>query len=129
MEPVPPGHSAGVPHAPERALTLGQFFGALDTVAALPVGKVLPGHGRIITDHAAVAAGYRRRHEHRLQQLQGLLNGGMTPYEVTRGVYPRVQDFDVFLALAEVLAHLDLLVVRRQVAMDRQGGIERFCTV
>jgi len=73
MEPVLPGHPAAVPHAPGRALTLGQFLGALERVLPMPVRTVLPGHGPVITDHAKVARGYLARHEARRGTLRARL--------------------------------------------------------
>lgn len=112
MEPVRPGHPDAVPHAPSRALTLGQFLGALERVSDLPVERVLPGHGPVIGDHRAVASAYAAKHEKRLSTMLERLGDGRAPWELTREIYPRVREFDLFLALSEVLAHLDLLVVR-----------------
>jgi glyoxylase-like metal-dependent hydrolase (beta-lactamase superfamily II) len=95
-----------------RALTLGQFLRALERVAALDVAQVLPGHGRIITDHRAVAALYMCKHQRRLERFAERLGEGRVPWELTREVYPWVQGFELFLALSEVLAHLDMLVVQ-----------------
>jgi glyoxylase-like metal-dependent hydrolase (beta-lactamase superfamily II) len=123
MEPLPPeGHPAAVPHAPGRALTLGQFLGALDQAAAMPVRQVLPGHGPIITDHRTLVEGYKARHERRLGRLWEKIQHGATPYAVAREVFPKVREMDIFLALSEVLAHLDLLAVRGQAEVV-EGGV------
>lgn len=118
MEPVRPGHPAAVPHDPIRALTLGQFLGALERVSAIPADRVLPGHGPVITDHRAMAAVYGAKHERRLGSLLGRLGDGRAAWDLTQEVYPRVREFDLFLALSEVLAHLDLLVVRGQARFE-----------
>lgn len=122
LEPLAPGQAGAVPHAPNRALTLGQFLDALAKVTEMPVKQVLPGHGPIITDHAAVAAGYMAKHQRRLDALAGRIGDGTSAFDLTRIVYPKVREFDIFLALSEVLAHLDLLVVRGQAAVDAVGG-------
>lgn len=112
MEPLPPGHPAGAAHAPHRALTLGMFLSALERVSRLPVRQVLPGHGPLIDDHQAVAGSYMEKHERRLLSLRERIREPRAAYDLTREVYPRVREFDIFLALSEVLAHLDLLVDR-----------------
>lgn len=122
MEPLRPGHPAAVPHAPHRALTLGQFLSALERVAGLPVKRVMPGHGPIIMDHRAVAQTYMAKHERRLGLLAQRIAEGGTAFAITREIYPRVREFDIFLALSEVLAHLDLLVVRGQAAVEPGAG-------
>lgn len=119
MEPVQPGHAAAVPHDPIRALTLGQFLEALEKAAAMDMARVLPGHGPVITDHRAVAANYRAKHERRLDSLLARLGNGRKAWDLTREVYPRVREFDIFLALSEVLAHLDLLVVRGRARFEQ----------
>lgn len=118
LEPVQEGHPAAAAHAPDRALTLGLFLGALTRVSALPVLRVLPGHGPDIPDHAAVAERYRATHERRLELMREKIGRRMTPYGLTRILYPRVRDFNIFLAVSEVLAHLDLLVDRNLAAVE-----------
>lgn len=122
MEPLPPGHPAAAPHAPGRALTLGQFLGALDRVASLPVQRVLPGHGPVIEDHRAVAATYQAKHERRLGLMWERIRSGATAFALCREIYPRVREFDIFLALSEVLAHLDLLAVRGKAEISEGSG-------
>ena len=129
MEPVRPGHPDAVPHAPVRALTLGQFLGALERVSGLEVERVLPGHGPVISDHRAVASAYAAKHEKRLSTILERIGDGRAPWELTREVYPRVREFDLFLALSEVLAHLDLLVVRGLALFERDAGASRYLQV
>jgi glyoxylase-like metal-dependent hydrolase (beta-lactamase superfamily II) len=124
MEPVPAGHPAAAAHAPGRALTLGMFLQALDRVADMQVARVAPGHGETITDHRQVARNYQERHERRLGRMLGRLAEPTTPYALCRELYPRVKEWDVFLALSEVLAHLDVLVDRGRavVSPSEDGG-------
>jgi len=112
MEAVGPGHPAAVPHAPYRALTLGQFLDSLERVSAMPLTRVLAGHGPEILDHVGLANYYRTVHERRLDSLQARLVVPISAWDLTRLVYPKVKNLELFLALSEVLAHLDLLVVR-----------------
>lgn len=100
-EPLPGG---------SHALTLGQFLDSLALAETLPAARVLPGHGPVITDPGPVIAGYRAHHERRLGHVHAALPpGGATVYDLTRKLYPRVSDPNLFLALSEVLAHLELL--------------------
>jgi glyoxylase-like metal-dependent hydrolase (beta-lactamase superfamily II) len=126
MEPVEPGHPAAPAHAPGHALTLGLFLGALERVAGMEVSRVLPGHGAQIEQHAAVAQRYQATHERRLGSLREKIVGGSTVYEMTQRLYPRVREFNIFLAISEVLAHLDLLVDRGQAVIQMQNGVNRY---
>lgn len=118
MEPVPEGHIVSLPHAPGRAGTLGQFRDSLERVKRLEVARVLPGHGPVIADHRRVVEGYLATHERRLTMVEKHLGNGITPWELAAQLYPRVRDFDVFLALTEVLAHLDQLVVLGRAVLE-----------
>lgn len=123
MEPVRPAHPGAVAHAPFRALTLGMFLAALERVMQMEVRRVLPGHGTEIADHVAVARGYMQRHERRLESLLAMLAAaGSTAFDLTRRVYPNVTGMNSFLALSEVLAHLDLLAVRGRVLPHAEDG-------
>lgn len=126
MEPVEPGHPAAPAHAPGRALTLGLFLGALERVAGMEVSQVLPGHGAQIEEHAVLARRYQATHERRLESLREKIAGGSTVYEMTQRLYPRVREFNIFLAISEVLAHLDLLVDRKQAVIEVQNGVNRY---
>ncbi len=123
MEPLPDGHPTAVPHAPYRALTLGLFLDALRRVKRLPVRRVLPGHGPEIDDHITVADGYLARHERRLSSLLQRLGDGRTAFDLTQEVYPRAKELDIFLALSEVLAHLDLMVVQGRAVVAPDGRV------
>ncbi|HEY8346714.1 MAG TPA: MBL fold metallo-hydrolase [Symbiobacteriaceae bacterium] len=127
MEPVPPGHPAGAPHAPGRALTLKQFLASLERLEQLPVRRVLPGHGPAIDDHLGVIRAYRAKHLRRLDATRREIGGGVTAYQLARAVYPRVPDSDFYMAVSQVLAHLDLLVAtgRATVEPGRHGCIYR----
>lgn len=126
MEPVGAGHPAAVPHDPVRALTLGQFLDGLSRASAMEIARVLPGHGPVIADHRAVISTYEGKHQRRLNSLLGRLGDGRNAWDLTREVYPKVREFDLFLALSEVLAHLDMLVVRGQAAFETGAGANRY---
>lgn len=122
MEPLPPGHPAAAPHAPHRALALKQFLASLQRVSDLPVDRVLPGHGPVITDHVAVADFYLGKNKKRLDMLLERIQAGQTVEDVSRQLHPYVKGMNIFLALSEVLAHLDLLVARGRATIESHEG-------
>ncbi|HEY3364005.1 MAG TPA: MBL fold metallo-hydrolase [Symbiobacteriaceae bacterium] len=123
LEPLPPGRDSGTRHAPGRALTLGQFLSSLERAIAMPLSQVYPGHGPVITDHGALARSYIAKHQRRLDTLWQRIAGGATAYALTREFYPRVREFDIFLALSEVLAHLDLLAVQGRATVEAGDSV------
>lgn len=113
-----------------RCASLSQFLDSLERVRALAPRQVLPGHGPVIDDPLAVVEGYRAEHERRLERYTDLLAGrgrqGATAWDISRTVYPHTRGVDIFLALSEVLAHLDVLVARGRANRTDRDGTEYF---
>jgi glyoxylase-like metal-dependent hydrolase (beta-lactamase superfamily II) len=99
---------------------LGAYLGSLDrllvVVGERRVARILPGHGPVVDDPAAVLAGYRKHRLERLDQVRGALAAGATtPEEVLAAVYPDAVGTPVERAAAEsVRAQLDHLAAHRE---------------
>jgi glyoxylase-like metal-dependent hydrolase (beta-lactamase superfamily II) len=99
---------------------LGAYLASLDRLVALvaerSVARVLPGHGPVVGDPAAVLAGYRRHRLERLAQVRdALAAGARTPEEVLAAVYPDSVGTPIEGAAAQsVRAQLDHLEAHRQ---------------
>lgn len=128
-EPVLEDHYASVPHAPFRALVLEQFRISMERLAELPIHVVLPGHGPVIYDHRAVIQNYQARYQRKLDGMLRSAVGGKTAYQLARELYPKVPDQDFYLALSQVMAQLDLLVVRGKVEVESGPHGDIFRTV
>ena len=103
LEPSAPGSSEPWPSLPT-------YLATLERLEALDVATVLPGHGPLFTDHRRAIARVRRHHRRRLEAVAVALGDGpATAYEVARRVFPKVRGWDVFLAVSEAVAHLDVL--------------------
>lgn len=113
VEPPWPGSS-------ERPRSLLQYFQSLERLAALEITTVWPGHGEPIYHYRTHTEGVTGFHRQRADEIAALLAGEpQTVYQLTRRFFPGLQQFDLFLGLAEVVAHLDLLEAagRLQVAV------------
>lgn len=99
---------------------LGDYLASLDRLVVLvaerSVGRVLPGHGPVVDDPAAVLAGYRQHRLERLAQVRdALAAGARTPEEVLAAVYPDSVGTPIEGAAAQsVRAQLDHLEAHRQ---------------
>jgi glyoxylase-like metal-dependent hydrolase (beta-lactamase superfamily II) len=99
---------------------LGAYLHALDrllvVVGERKVARILPGHGPVVDDPAAVLAGYRKHRLERLAQVRDALSAGArTPEEVLAAVYPDAVGTPVERAAAEsVRAQLDHLAAHRE---------------
>ena len=98
---------------------LGAYLTSLDRlvdlVAERPVARILPGHGPVVDDPAAILAGYRRHRLERLDQVRAALAGGArTVEEVLAVVYPDSVGTPIEGAAAQsVRAQLDHLDAHR----------------
>ncbi|MDY0060921.1 MAG: MBL fold metallo-hydrolase [Myxococcota bacterium] len=109
-------------HAWRRTPSLLRFLDSLDRVAARPLTSAHPGHGPLITDPRALIARYREFTRRRgLLFRRRLSPASATPYGLARAVFPQTDPLNLFLALSETLAYLDLLEQEGAVLVDWEG--------
>ena len=102
--------------------SLKAYLNSLDRVGRLEVSRVLPGHGEEFTGLPEIIAGYRKHHEQRANRLwQALRKGPGTIFPLIAEVFDFVPENDVFLALSEILVHLEVLVDRGLAEIVRDG--------
>jgi len=95
----------------ERRRSLIEYLQTLDELAALPLSIVHPGHGEAISDPHALIEAMRAHHRERADDLAARLGGEpKTGWQLALELFPGVTAFDNFLAVSEVVAHMDLLV-------------------
>lgn len=112
-----------------RRHSLKQYLETLDRLQEMDLSVVYPGHGPVITRPAETISYMREHHARRLDVIDGCLSpGGTTAFEVSEKLYPGAQAYERFLAVSEVIAHLDVLVSRgRATSAVRDDGVEYFC--
>src|SRR5579859_550918 len=112
-----------VPGSP-RPRRLVEYLHHMQRMAALEPAVALPGHGEPVTDVAGLVRHRVAFHARRAERLLESLNGSaVTLWGLTRTTFPRVQrGMDYFLALSEVLAHLDLLEAEGRVQAQLRAG-------
>lgn len=132
-----PGHTAGhfVLYSPERRLLLsgdhllhsissnigkypgstedplGEYISSLQAIARLDIAEVLPAHGEVFSNHSDRVATLIHHHEERLAKIHAALE--KEPRTAAQVVYSiwgdRLKGFNQYLALVEVLSHLERL--------------------
>lgn len=107
-----------------RPHRLVEYLHHMQRMAALSPDVALPGHGEPVTDVGGLVRHRLLFHERRAERLLESLNGSaVSLWDLTRLAFPRVQrGIDHFLALSEVLAHLDLLEAEGRVQAQLRGG-------
>jgi glyoxylase-like metal-dependent hydrolase (beta-lactamase superfamily II) len=114
-----------------RPLALVTYLDSLRATRAMDgVRVVLPGHGDAVTDHVALIDERFAMHERRAAKLLGLVaERPRTAYELAQALWGNVAVTQAYLALSEVLGHVDLLLARGDAREDDVDGVVRFSAV
>ena len=122
----PLGGRSGDPAA-GRPRALVNYIRSLKETQTLPAAVVLPGHGELVTGHAALIDERLGLHERRAEKILGLITEQpRTAHELAQAIWGNVAVTQAFLTLSEVLGHVDLLLDRGLVAEEERGGVVRF---
>jgi glyoxylase-like metal-dependent hydrolase (beta-lactamase superfamily II) len=117
VEPPPPGHT-------ERLRSLALYEASLRRVAAMDICQALPSHGPTIHDVAGLVSQRLAFHEQRMGRvLDALRNGAHTTWDVTQRLFPDRSPLDTFLAVSEVIGHLDVLEMEGRIAGQTAKGV------
>ncbi len=109
---IPPSHGG----------SLAQYLASLERVAALAPARVLPAHGPVIEDPAALLARYlAHRREREAQVVQAIARGPCDLDAVVAGVYADVPADLAGAARENALAHLVKLEEEGRAARDEAG--------
>ncbi|MDY7076242.1 MAG: MBL fold metallo-hydrolase [Chloroflexota bacterium] len=117
IEPPAPGETG----RPRRLVT---YMAQLQRVAELDVALALPGHGLPITDPRALIGERLAFHEVRARRMLEVLGDDMlTTHEIAGRLFTDLDPVNYFLALSEVIGHLQWLEVEGQAAHAERSGI------
>ncbi len=110
-----------------RLPTLPAYLRSLHRVGALAPKIAYPGHGEPLTDPGARIDEILRHHDERKERLAGMLTGRTwTLRELAAAWYPDLDVFNLFLALSEIVGHVDLLADEGRVATERRDGVVHY---
>jgi glyoxylase-like metal-dependent hydrolase (beta-lactamase superfamily II) len=111
-----------------RRHSLKDYLDTLDRLQSLDLTIVYPGHGPVMTNPSETICYMREHHARRLDVVWDCLTkDGKSAYQVCSALYPNTESYDRFLAVCEVIAHLDLLVDQARVCNEiREDGVEYF---
>ncbi len=108
----------------EEASGPGPFLKSLGKLRGLDVDLVLPGHGEPLRDLKGVLDLYERHHAERREAILAFLarQKRATGYEIVNELFPGASRLDQWLAIGEVLGHLQHLESMGQVERAAGGG-------
>jgi glyoxylase-like metal-dependent hydrolase (beta-lactamase superfamily II) len=104
----------------DRRRALVEYLASMRATAAQDVALVLPGHGAPFADHRALIATREEMHARRARRILREIDGTRTAADMIGMLWRALPDTQSYLALSEVLGHIDLL--------ERDGlvrGVER----
>ena len=111
----------------DRRRPLVEYWAGLQRVAEMDIGLVLAGHGRPIDDHRALIEKRFSFYQKRLQSIRrALCDGPSTVWGIVEQLFPRLGGIDTFLAVSEVLGHLDVMEDAGEVRVTTEGGVWRY---
>ncbi len=107
-----------------RRKSLVEYLGTLDVLESLDLAEVWPGHGEPILDPAVTIRQIKEHHRDRKERLAERLDGeGKSPFQLAREMWRNLEGFDNFLAVSEVVAHLDLLELEGRAEQVTRDGV------
>jgi glyoxylase-like metal-dependent hydrolase (beta-lactamase superfamily II) len=117
------GWSTSIVAPPDGAM--GAYMHSLDRMAARPESRFLPGHGPPVADgHARIAELRRHRLAREAAILDRIRGGDATIPAMVAAIYRDVDPGLHPAAALSVLAHLEVLVERGEVATDGRVGLD-----
>lgn len=117
--------------ARRRPQTLIRYLDSMQRTAELGLRRTLGGHRDPVEDVPALVALRHREHAERKEDIFAALGEGpRTAYELTRVIWRRLPDDQVYLAVCEILGHVDLLAAEgRAVETEDADGVVRIARV
>ncbi|MHB9150121.1 MAG: MBL fold metallo-hydrolase [Thermoleophilia bacterium] len=109
LERITPNPGLVTEHGPVRS-GLRDYVASLAMLEDLDVSVVLPGHGRAFPGLRARLESVRTHHKERLDEVERLVGEGGSLFEVMVAMFPGIDSMNGFLALTEVLGHIEMLV-------------------
>lgn len=111
-----------------RRRPLIDYWESLRRVAAMDLALTLTGHGEAVSDTRGLINQRFAFHQRRLARLVELMAGGsQTVWQLAQGLLPRMGTNDTFLAVSEVVGHLDVLEMEGKVTMQTDiHGVWRY---
>jgi len=108
----------------DRRRALVEYLASMRETAGLDVAVVLPGHGIAFGDHRDLIAKREDMHARRARRILRSINGTRTATDIIGLLWRNLPVTQSYLALSEVLGHIDLLerdgLVR---AVERDDGV------
>lgn len=103
--------------------SLKEYLKSLERIDKLEISLALPGHGAEISKTKELINEIFHHHKERMKPiLASLSKGEMNSFEIAKDIFPDLSLFDVFLAVSEILGHLEILREKGLVGVKEKDG-------
>jgi glyoxylase-like metal-dependent hydrolase (beta-lactamase superfamily II) len=111
----------------ERRRSLKEYIQSLNKMRELNPTVAYPGHGDPIEDVRGLIEWTLEHHDKRKASVASHLDdAGKTPFQIATEIYPDKMGYEAFLAVSEVVAHLDLVVDDGDATIEDRAGVTYF---
>lgn len=108
---------------PEGYGSLKAFISSLKKVRTMGLRLALPGHGRVIEDPNERIDALLRFIEERKELVHHTVRSGpQTLFQMVKKLFPRLRRYELFLAVSEVIGHLEVLEEEGRVVREDEAG-------
>jgi glyoxylase-like metal-dependent hydrolase (beta-lactamase superfamily II) len=122
--PIDDRDPAAVAAGPDRPRPLVAYLASMAKTAEQNVTLVLPGHGAPFGDHRELVEKRRDMHARRARRVLRAVDGRRTAADMIGILWRQLPVTQHYLALSEVVGHLDLLAADGQVReAEREDGV------
>jgi glyoxylase-like metal-dependent hydrolase (beta-lactamase superfamily II) len=91
--------------------SLKAYIRSLEKLKGMDVRYVFSGHGEFIEDLPGLISSYREHHRERMERIWRALRRRSRPlYHIVGEVFDFVPEYDGFLAISEIMVHLEVLI-------------------
>jgi glyoxylase-like metal-dependent hydrolase (beta-lactamase superfamily II) len=98
------------------------YMDSLNKLKQLDVRYVFPGHGEYIEDLPGIIASYTLHHRERMDLVWLALKKEVRPlFHIIDEVFAYVPDGDAFLAISEIMVHLEMLINEKRAELINPG--------
>ncbi len=113
-----------------RPRTLVRYLDSMQRTAALGLDQALTGHGKPVDNVRRLVEARRLEHDERKERIHEIMAPSpLTAFAIGGVLWPRLPADQVYLAICEVLGHIDLLADEGRVAEIESDGLVRLARV
>ena len=106
-----------------RQPSLPDFIETVKSLEKLNIKCILPGHGTVVNDPQKLFKRFNIHHQIRAERIRKLLSvHSDTPFGLAKRQYPKIPDNRLIQAMIEILGHLDMLMISKEVEYSEQNN-------